>query len=94
MIKEYIKIESPHPDCKTEFVKGDLVVCNIDLLYLTDSVFDCGSRRNDIGIVLDVTFWKVKLGEGTLSRICCELEVFWCASDKTTYHLDKYLHKA
>tara|TARA_Y100000034_G_C6825335_1_gene372061 strand:- start:5 stop:289 length:285 start_codon:yes stop_codon:yes gene_type:complete len=94
MIKEYNRIENSHPDCKTEFVKGDLVVCNIGPLYLTESIFDCGKRKDDIGIVLDVTFWQVRMGRGDNTVICCELEVFWFEAQKSTFHLDKYIHKA
>ena len=50
MIREYVKINESSTLCKTEFKKGDLVFCNIDPLFLTESVFDCGKFSKDIGI--------------------------------------------
>tara|TARA_Y100001938_G_C7946818_1_gene357194 strand:- start:98 stop:379 length:282 start_codon:yes stop_codon:yes gene_type:complete len=89
-IREYKQLYDC-PDCKTNFKVGDIVRCMIDPLYLTDSKFDCGSFENEVGLVLDVCFFK-EYGVG-MGFVICELEIYWGQSRKTSYHLDKYIEK-
>jgi len=91
--REYSKIKNPCEKCETEFVKGDLVYCALDPLYLTESAFDCGRFGKDIGIITEISFYKEGIHEHFRSFIVCELSIYWCGSDKVTCHLDKYIRK-
>ena len=91
--REYAKIDNPCKLCETEFAKGDLVFCNIDPLYLTESAFDCGRFNKDIGIVVGINFYRERFHESSHSFIICELSIYWSESDKITCHLDKYIKK-
>ena len=91
--REYFKINNPCELCETEFEVGDLVYCAIDPLYLTDSVFDCGRFSKDVGIVVEVSFFRESLNESTHSFIICELAIHWGDSGTISYHLDKYIKK-
>ena len=91
MINEYKQVFNC-PDCKTDFEKGDIVRCVRDHLFLADSMFDCGKRKDDIGIVTDITFYKDLQGPG-MSVVICELSVYRAQADMTTFHIDKYIEK-
>mgnify|MGYP001242393694 FL=1 len=91
MITEYKQVFDC-PECKTDFNKGDIVQCSLDTASIYDSMFDCGGRKGDIGIVIGVTFYKDYQGGG-MGVVVCELTVYWAIADMTTYHLDRYLEK-
>ena len=91
MIREFVRVPNDCVGCNTIFKKGDLVFCQVDPLYLTESVFDCGKYIKDIGLVTEVVFYKQHLGQGVRSEIVCELEIHWANANKTSCHLDKYI---
>ena len=91
MIKEFVKVLGDCEECYTIFKKGDLVHCLVDPLYLTDSVFDCGKFTRDIGVIVEISFFKQYIGQGERFDIVCELGIHWASADVVSYHLDKYI---
>ena len=91
MINEFKQV-SDCPDCETDFVKGDIVRCSSSLVHLQASKFDCGRHEDDIGIVIDIAFYK-DIPQSGMSVIICELAIYWAQTDMTSYHLDKYIQK-
>jgi hypothetical protein len=91
MIKEHKQVWGC-PECVSKYEKGDIVRCLLDPLYLTESRFDCGSRGDEIGIVVGIHFYKDQRLHRE-EKTFCELAVYWAKSDMTTYHLEKYIQK-